>query len=59
VVKRIWDYIKEKGLQNPDDKREILCDDNMKTIFKVDRINMFKMNKQLGEYVDSDICALS
>lgn len=51
VVKRIWDYIKSKNLQNPEDKREIICDDRMKTIFGVDRIGMFKMNKQLGEYV--------
>ncbi|KAI0692090.1 SWIB/MDM2 domain-containing protein [Cytidiella melzeri] len=51
VVKRIWDYIKEKGLQNPNDKREILCDDRMKSIFAVEKLNMFKMNKQLGEHL--------
>ncbi|KAI0090726.1 SWIB/MDM2 domain-containing protein [Irpex rosettiformis] len=51
VVKRIWDYIKANKLQNPEDKREILCDDRMKSIFGVERINMFKMNKQLGEHL--------
>jgi upstream activation factor subunit UAF30 len=33
VVKALWAYIKEHSLQNPDDKREILCDDLLKPIF--------------------------
>lgn len=49
VVKHIWDYIKEKQLQNPEDRREIICDDRMKAIFGLDRIGMFTMNKMLGE----------
>lgn len=49
VVKHIWDYIKEKGLQNPADRREIICDERMKLIFGMDKIGMFKMNKMLGE----------
>ena len=59
VVKHIWDYIKEKGLQNPTDKREILCDDKMKSIFGVDKIGMFTMNKELGQYVVHFFFALS
>lgn len=51
AVKHIWVYIKEKDLQNPSDKREILCDEKMKKIFNVDKIGMFKMNQMLGEYV--------
>lgn len=49
VVKNIWVYIKSNDLQNPADRREILCDDKLKSIFGVDKINMFKMNKTLGE----------
>ena len=49
VVKQIWVHIKKYNLQNPSDKREILCDDKMKAVFGVDKINMFKMNKTLGE----------
>ena len=51
AVKHIWLYIKEKDLQNPSDKREIICDDKMKKIFNVDRIGMFRMNQMLGECV--------
>lgn len=33
TVKRIWQYVKERNLQDPDDRRYILCDDSMKPIF--------------------------
>ena len=48
-MKRIWEYIKEKDLQDPSDKRSILCDDTMKAVFKIDRVHMFTMNKILNE----------
>ncbi|KIP02283.1 hypothetical protein PHLGIDRAFT_96142 [Phlebiopsis gigantea 11061_1 CR5-6] len=51
AVKHIWVYIKEKDLQNPSDKREIICDEKMKNIFRVDKIGMFKMNQMLGEHL--------
>lgn len=49
VVKQMWVYIKANDLQNPEDKREILCDENLKNLFHVDKINMFKMNQMLGQ----------
>ncbi|CCL99192.1 uncharacterized protein FIBRA_01207 [Fibroporia radiculosa] len=49
VVKQLWDYIKGNGLQNPAAKKEILCDDKLKALFNVDRIDMFRMNKVLGQ----------
>jgi len=51
VVKQLWVYIKENQLQNPENKREILCDTNMRAIFGVDKIDMFKMNKVLGQHL--------
>ncbi|KAJ3547168.1 hypothetical protein NM688_g5429 [Phlebia brevispora] len=51
VVKRIWEYIKENNLQNPADRREIMCDDKLKSVFGIDKIGMFKMNKALGEHL--------
>ncbi|CAI9755521.1 unnamed protein product [Fraxinus pennsylvanica] len=33
AVKKIWEYVKSHNLQNPDNKREIYCDDTLKTIF--------------------------
>ncbi len=35
VVKRMWVYIKEHNLQNPKDKREIVCDANLEKLFKL------------------------
>ncbi|GJE91389.1 SWIB-domain-containing protein [Phanerochaete sordida] len=51
AVKHIWVYIKEKDLQNPADKREIICDEKMKKIFNVDKIGMFRMNQMLGQHL--------
>jgi upstream activation factor subunit UAF30 len=48
VVKKLWDYIKGNELQDPNDKRQILCDDKLHAVFKQDKINMFSMNKLLG-----------
>ncbi|CAL5330985.1 unnamed protein product [Camellia sinensis] len=33
AVKKIWDYIRLHNLQNPTNKKEIYCDDKLKTIF--------------------------
>ncbi|XP_020243471.1 upstream activation factor subunit spp27-like [Asparagus officinalis] len=33
AVKKIWDHIKSNNLQNPANKREIRCDDKLKSIF--------------------------
>jgi len=53
VVKQIWEYIKEKKLQDESDKRYILCDDNLFSIFKTKRVHMFQMNKILAEHLKS------
>ncbi|KAG6813529.1 hypothetical protein H0H92_010234 [Tricholoma furcatifolium] len=49
VVKQLWVHIKDNGLQNPDNKREIVCDPGLRAVFGVDKIDMFKMNKVLGQ----------
>ena len=49
VVKQLWVYIKGNELQNPANKREILCDVKLRAVFGVDKIDMFKMNKVLGQ----------
>jgi upstream activation factor subunit UAF30 len=51
VVKRMWELIREGNLQNPADKREILCDKAMQRCFGVDRFTMFSMNKYLAEHL--------
>lgn len=47
IVSKLWKYIKAKELQNKDKK--IVNDDNMKAVFKCDRMTMFEMNKKLSK----------
>lgn len=49
TVKKIWAYVREHGLQDPNDKRMIRCDDAMRAVFKQDKVHMFTMNKLLGQ----------
>ncbi|KUJ22868.1 SWIB-domain-containing protein [Mollisia scopiformis] len=49
VVKKIWAYIKERDLQDPKDRRQILCDERLQLVFKQDKVHMFTMNKILGK----------
>ncbi|KAJ3023371.1 UNVERIFIED_CONTAM: hypothetical protein HDU68_008637 [Siphonaria sp. JEL0065] len=51
VVKRLWIYIKAHNLQDPSDKRTILCDPLMEAVFKTKKLGMFKMNKFLGDHI--------
>mmetsp|Transcript_16586 Transcript_16586/g.23638 ORF Transcript_16586/g.23638 Transcript_16586/m.23638 type:complete len:332 (+) Transcript_16586:193-1188(+) len=52
VVKQLWEYIREHNLQNPENKREILLDDNMQKLFGVERFSMFHMAKYVGAHVE-------
>lgn len=49
MVKQIWVYIKAHDLQDPADKRQIMCDEKMQAVFKTDKVHMFTMNKLLGK----------
>ena len=51
VVSKVWEYIREKDLQNPKDKREILADDKLKAVFGKDKVTMFEMNKHLSAHL--------
>ncbi|KAI0313019.1 SWIB/MDM2 domain-containing protein [Amylostereum chailletii] len=51
VVKKLWEYIKANNLQNPANKREILCDGKMRAMFNMDKVNMFTMNKELNNHL--------
>jgi chromatin remodeling complex protein RSC6 len=45
AVKGIWDYVKKHDLQNPENRREILADDNLRPLFGKDKITMFEVGK--------------
>jgi upstream activation factor subunit UAF30 len=51
VMKKIWEYIKEKNLQNPQNKREILCNDKLETLLGEKTINMFKMTAAISKHI--------
>ncbi|KQU56144.1 hypothetical protein ASG67_08075 [Sphingomonas sp. Leaf339] len=51
VISKVWDYIKSKNLQNPENKREILADDNLKKVFGKDKATMFEMNKYISAHL--------
>ena len=48
-MKKVWEYIREHELQDPNDRRQIRCDDLMRPVFKQDRIHMFTMTKVLNQ----------
>jgi chromatin remodeling complex protein RSC6 len=45
----LWEHIHALNLQDPNDKRQIICDDRMYAVFKQDKVHMFTMNKLLGK----------
>lgn len=51
MTKKIWEYIKANNLQDPADKRFIVCDERLKPLLQQDKISMFKMTKALSEHL--------
>jgi upstream activation factor subunit UAF30 len=47
VTQRMWKYIKEKDLQNSENRKEILCDAQLKGLFGVDSFTMFQLSTLL------------
>ncbi|KAE8721404.1 tRNA (guanine-N(7)-)-methyltransferase-like [Hibiscus syriacus] len=51
AVKQIWNYIKAHNLQNPDNKREIFCDEKLKTIFDgKEKVGFLEIGKMLSRH---------
>lgn len=47
----MWAYIHENKLQDPSNKRKILCDEKLQELFGVESIDMFQMNKDLAKHI--------
>ncbi len=45
--------IKKHELQNPENRREILADDNLEAVFGKKKVTMFEMNKYLTQHLTS------
>lgn len=52
VVTALWEYIKKNDLQNPTDKRQIICDDKLKAIMGGNQtVTMFNMNRYITDHL--------
>lgn len=51
VVKKLWDYIKAQGLQDPKDKRSIKADAKLKPVFGKAQVTMFEIAGLIGKHL--------
>lgn len=52
VTKKLWAYIKRKGLQDQKERRMINADDNLRPIFGgKSRVSMFDMTKMVNRHL--------
>jgi len=52
VTKKIWDYIRQNNLQDPNDKRTIRADAKLKPIFDgKDSVTMFELTKYVNSHL--------
>jgi chromatin remodeling complex protein RSC6 len=52
VTKKIWEYIRENNLQDPNDKRTIKADAKLKAIFDgKDSVTMFELTKLVNAHL--------
>ncbi|XP_077217478.1 uncharacterized protein LOC143851864 [Tasmannia lanceolata] len=51
IVKQLWAYIRKNNLQDPSNKRKIICNDTLRLLFETDCTDMFKMNKLLAKHI--------
>ncbi|GAV89057.1 LOW QUALITY PROTEIN: SWIB domain-containing protein/DEK_C domain-containing protein, partial [Cephalotus follicularis] len=58
VVKQLWNYIREKILQDPSNRRNLMCDEALRTLFGVDSINMFQLTKHVWPLNSDDVVAV-
>jgi chromatin remodeling complex protein RSC6 len=53
VTKKLCQYIKEKDLQNPADRREIVPDEKLKNLFNMgtEKLTYYSMQKQIQQHI--------
>ena len=52
VTKKLWEYIRAQGLQDPENKTFIKADDKLRPIFDgKDRVSMFEMTKLVSNHL--------
>lgn len=53
ATKKLWDYVKAHNLQNPANKRNILCDDKLKAVMGKGEVTMFEMTGLVGKHLSA------
>ncbi len=52
VTKKLWQYIKRRGLQDAKERRMINADDNLKAVFGgKSKVSMFEMTKLVNKHL--------
>ncbi|XP_060191046.1 uncharacterized protein LOC132620402 [Lycium barbarum] len=51
IVKQLWAYIRKHNLQDPNNKRKIICNNELRLVFETDCTDMFKMNRLLAKHI--------
>lgn len=51
VTSRVWDYIKQNGLQDDADGRQINADDKLKAVVGDARIDMFTLTERVNDHL--------
>jgi chromatin remodeling complex protein RSC6 len=51
VTKKLWQYIKRKGLQDAKNRRMINADDNLRPIFGRSQVSMFEMTRLVNKHL--------
>ncbi|CRH25107.1 SWIB/MDM2 domain-containing protein [Chlamydia trachomatis] len=52
IIKKMWDYIKENGLQDPTNKRNIMKHEPFSQVFGTEKpIDMFQMTKMVSQHI--------
>jgi DNA topoisomerase III len=53
VIRKLWDYIKAKGLQDSKDKRAINADDKLLPVFGKPQVTMFELAGIVGKHLSA------
>jgi chromatin remodeling complex protein RSC6 len=53
VTQKVWNHIREKQLQDPNDKREIIPDDKLRAVVGEDRLSMFELTKHISRHLSA------
>ena len=51
VTKKLWGYIKRKGLQDNKNRRMINADENLRPIFGRSQVSMFEMTRLVNKHL--------